>query len=134
MVPSTFQLSYWSMRDAVFTIAVMSLLEAQHQTQSPACCQAAVITPTSHPRPSLPSLLSGGWPALWEGERGNWEIDGGAGENHHCLSYSASNGNNTPLAQESWLQPRLSCTFSCGTAQASFPSPPLRPHPLSKYL
>lgn len=48
-------------------------------TQSPSCCQAAVITPTSHPSPSLPSLLSGGWPAPWKGERGNWEARG-AGE------------------------------------------------------
>lgn len=113
MALSTFQLLYWSTRDAVFIIAGMSLVEAQHQTQSPSCCQATVITSTSHPRPSLPSL-SGGWPAPWEGERGNWEARG-TGESHHCLFPSASNGNNTPLAQESWLQSRLSCTSSWGT-------------------
>lgn len=54
----------------------MNLVGAQYQTQSPSFFQAAVITPTYHPRPSLSSLLSGGWPAPWEGERGNWEAGG----------------------------------------------------------
>lgn len=62
--------------NVVFILAGMSPGGAQHQTPSPSFCQAAVVTPTPHPRLSLPSLWSGVWPAPWEGERENWEAGG----------------------------------------------------------
>lgn len=52
-----------------------------------------------HPhRPFLHSLLSGGWPTSWEGERGNWEAGAGGNPATSVLSSPRSDGNNTAPA------------------------------------
>lgn len=110
--------------NVVFILAGMSPGGAQHQTPSPSFCQAAVVTPT--PTPGFLFLACGQEAGLLLGKVREKTGRLGGWREPSQLSDSASDGNNTSLAQRSWCQPRLSCTFSSGTGPAS-PLPPPSP-------